>query len=327
MKARIGIIGCRHGSTHAGNFSKIENGELVGICDIDEHRLKQATDRFGCKGYEHYEKLLEKTKPQGVMVCTPPYVRMPLIQDLAQRGIAVFCEKPPAGDMETARAARRALEKNPVINAVGFMYRWAQAADYIKSLIGGRPVVVCQITGIWEVLYWDVSTDYFYRDRAGGPLVEQGVHLIDVARFVLEDEVDHVYARGGNLIHPLSDTFTTEETIAVSMKWRKGTLGSHIHCWTHHGHIFELLFTGVDFALTLDLKTNQVRGTDRGEPIDSTFGDDYYVTELSAFCDAILKNDQKLIRGSYADSCHTLAAAATAMQSIDLGAPLPVPHW
>ena len=331
MKAKIGIIGCGIGNKHASGFKNIDNGELIGMCDLNAERLNKSIERFGCPGFTSVDEMIEKGKPDGVMVCTPPYVRMPLIEDLARRGIHIFCEKPPAGEMETARAVRRALERYKVINSVGFMYRWMQAAAHIKSLIAARPVVVCQITGIWEVLYWakdgKISSDYFYRDRAGGPLVEQGVHLIDVSRFVLDDEVTRVFARGGNVIHPLSKTFTTEETIQVSMQWRKGTLGSHVHCWTHHGHIFQVLFAGVDFALTLDLKENRVFGMNNKEKIDQAFTDDYYVSELRGFCDAILKKDQSLIRGDYADSCGTLAAAATAMQSLDTGIDLPVPAW
>jgi predicted dehydrogenase len=331
MKAKIGIIGLGIGRHHANNLQHVPNGELVGICDIDARRLEEGAQRFGCPGFARYEEMIEKTQPDGVLVCTPPYVRMPMIEDIAARGIAVFCEKPPAGDLATARAARRALQQHPVINSVGFMYRWMQAADYMKSLIAGRPVVVCQITGIWEVLYWaldgKISPDYFYRDRAGGPIVEQGVHLIDAARFLLEDEVTHVHARGANLIHPLSDTFTTEETIVASMRWRKGTVGTHIHCWTHHGHIFQILCAGVDFALTLDLGANRVTGRSNGETVDRSFQDNYYVAELEGFCSAILNRDQSRIRGSYADACHTLAVAVTAMQSIDTGLDLPVPHW
>jgi len=331
MKARIAIVGCGIGNKHASGFRSITNGELVAMCDLNEKRLKDSTDKYGCPGYTSYEQMLDKAKPDGVMVCTPPYVRMPMIEQLAQRGIAVFCEKPPAGDLATARAVKRALERYPVINSVGFMYRWMQAADHMKALIAGRPVLVCQITGIWEVLYWAeagrISSDYFYRDRAGGPLVEQGVHLIDVSRFVLGDNVARVHGRGANVIHPLSNTFTTEETIQVSMQWRKGTLGSHVHCWSHHGHIFQVLFAGVDFGLVLDLKDNRVSGMNNGQRVDQTFTDDYYVSELSGFCDAILKKDQSLIRGNYADSCHTLAAAVTAMQSVDSGVDLPVPAW
>lgn len=330
-KARIGIIGCGIGSLHAGNLSRIDNGELAALCDLDEARLKTATDKYGCPGYASVEAMLDNASLDAVMVCTPPYVRMPLIDQIARRGVAVFCEKPPAGDMETARAAKRALDRAQVVNSVGFMYRWMQAADLVKSLIAGRPVLVCQITGIWEVLFWaqdgKISPDYFYRDRAGGPLVEQGVHLIDAARFVLDDDVTRVHARGANVVNPLSETLTTEETIQVSMQWRKGTVGSHVHCWAHHGQVFQILFTGVDFALTLDLGANRVFGRNNGEGVDQTFDDEYYVSELRGFCEAVRQSDQSLIRGSYADACRTLAVAATAMQSIDTGLDLPVPHW
>jgi len=331
MPAKIAIIGCGIGQRHAQSLQQIENGTLVAMCDLDEARLRAAADRFHCHGFTDWRTMLDQVQPDGVMVCTPPYVRMPLLEELAERGLAVFCEKPPAGDLATARDARHALARHGVLNSVGFMYRWMKAADYVKALIAQRPVVVCQITGIWEVLYWaeagKISRDYFYRDRAGGPIVEQGVHLVDVARYVLEDEVTHVHARGANLIHPQSETLTTEETIQASYRWRKGTVGSHVHCWTSHLQVFQVLFAGEDFALTLDLGTNTVTGLNNGETVSVHFDDDYYAAEVEGFCAAILAGDQGLIRGSYADACHTLAVATTAMQSIDLGIDLPVPHW
>lgn len=331
MKVRVGIIGCGIGSRHAGNLGRLDNGELAALCDLDPARLKTATDTYGCPGYANVEAMLDEARLDAVLVCTPPYVRMPLIEQTAARGLAIFCEKPPAGDMATARAAKRALERAQVVNSVGFMYRWMQAADLVKSLIAGRPVLACQITGIWEVLFWasdgKISSDYFYRDRTGGPIVEQGVHLIDAARFVLDDDVVRVHARGANVVNPLSETLTTEETIQTSMQWRKGTVGSHVHCWAHHGQVFQIFFTGVDFALTLDLGANRVFGRSSGEIIEQNFDDDCYLTELRGFCEAVLKRDQSLIRGSYADACRTLAVAATAMQSIDTGLDLPVPQW
>ena len=331
VKARVGIIGCGIGNLHAGNLARLDNGELAALCDLDPKRLQEATDKHGCRGFTSVETMLDTAPLDAVLICTPPYVRLPLIEQIAARGLAVFCEKPPASDMATARAVQRVLERAQVVNSVGFMYRWMQAADFAKSLIADRPVLVCQITGIWEVLFWahdgKISRDYFYRDRAGGPLVEQGVHLIDAARFVLNDEVARIHARGANVVNSLSETFTVEESIQTSMQWRKGTVGSHVHCWAHHGQVFQILFAGVDFALTLDFGTNRVFGRSDGEAIDRKFDDEYYVTELRGFCQAVLNHDQSLIRGSYADACRTLAVATTAMQSIDMGLDLPVPHW
>lgn len=331
MSIRLGIIGCGIGQRHAENIQSLADCELVALCDMNEQRLHAAAARFGGATFTDVTAMVEQCALDGVLVCTPPYVRMPLLGDLARRGLAVFCEKPPAHDMATARAAKRVFETYPVINSVGFMYRWMQAADYLKSLIVQRPVLVCQITGIWEVLFWAdqglVSSDYYYRDRAGGPLVEQGVHLIDTARFILDDEITRIHARGANIIHQRSATCTTEETIQTSLAWRNGTLGSHVHCWSHHGHVFQILVAGADFALTLDLKTNRVFGTNDSVAIDQTFDDNCYVTEIQGFCDAIHANDQSLVRSSYADACATLAVASTGMQSLDLGLDLPVPAW
>ena len=328
MKARIGIIGVGIGCKHAANFARISNGELTALCDMNPTRLSDAIKRFGAKGYGKLEDMLNSEKLDGVMVCTPPYVRMPLIEQIASRGIAVFCEKPPAGDLETALSAMRALEKYPVINSVGFMYRWMDAATQLKVLIAGRTVAVCQITGFMPVLKWaregGVSPDYFFKEKAGGPLIEQGVHLIDCARFILGDEVARVHARSANLLNPLTEKLTTPESVQTSMAWSKGTIGSHIHCWALNPHRFQILFSGLDFHLILDLNQNSVVGVNNNEPVDLKFKDDCYLTELEGFCDAILSKDQSRIRGSYADAVKTLAVAVAGMKSLDTGTDLAV---
>lgn len=323
---RIGIVGAGIGRQHARTLAKVTGAQLVGMADLDPQRRAEATGEAGCPGYDSLAAMLAEAKPDGVLLCTPPYVRLELIERLATAGVAVFCEKPPALEEAAARAVRRVLDRSGVLQMAGFMYRYARVVEAARQRLGGRQVLICQIIGIWEVLFWMTpGSDYFHRHRVGGPMVEQGVHLIDVARYVLGDEVVRVHARGANLAFPVSDQVQTEDTVQASLLWSRGTVGSHVHCWAHHGHVFELRFVGVDFALTLDLKNHRLHGTDGGESVDRTFpGDDYPLTQLQTFCDAIATGDRTPIRSTYADACRTLAVALAANRSVDTGLDLPV---
>ncbi|MDP7349172.1 MAG: hypothetical protein QF735_13090, partial [Phycisphaeraceae bacterium] len=82
---------------------------------------------------------------------------------------------------------------------------------------------------------------------------------------------------------------------------------------------------GEDFRLVWDLSDrNRLWGTIGEEEVSFEATDDYYVTEVEGFLDAVAANDQSMIRSSYADATRTLAAALAINRSIDSGQPATV---
>ena len=79
-KVRIGIIGVGTiGSVHANNYAKVENAEVVALCDILPDRLaEKAKTHEVAKTYADYNDLLADPEIDAVSVCVPNDMHAPI---------------------------------------------------------------------------------------------------------------------------------------------------------------------------------------------------------------------------------------------------------
>jgi predicted dehydrogenase len=90
----------------------------------------------------------------------------------------------------------RRIRTSGVLTRVGHHWRCAEPVQRARKLLEGRHVRL--VSGAWldctpPVAWW---AD---RSRSGGPLVEQAVHVLDLARFLV-GEVTEVHAAAGGLL-------------------------------------------------------------------------------------------------------------------------------
>ena len=78
-KVRIGIIGVGTiGSVHANNSAKVENAEVVALCDILPDRLAEKAKAHNvAKTYADYNELLADPEIDAVSVCVPNDMHAP----------------------------------------------------------------------------------------------------------------------------------------------------------------------------------------------------------------------------------------------------------
>jgi predicted dehydrogenase len=105
-------------------------------------------------------------------------------------------EKPLAADQPTAEWVGRRIRTSGVLTRVGHHWRCAEPVQRARKLLDGRRIRL--VSGAWldrtpPVAWWADRT------RSGGPLVEQAVHVLDLAR-VLVGEVTEVHAAAGGLL-------------------------------------------------------------------------------------------------------------------------------
>lgn len=144
MTVRVGFIGTGNiASTHTKNISKLKNAKLAAFADIDRTRAQKYAALYGGTAYTDYDQMLDKEELSAVFICTPHFVRLEPIKAAAERRIALFCEKPPAFDLESAKEITDIINKTGIINSVGFMYRWAEITNKVKSIIAKHPINIC----------------------------------------------------------------------------------------------------------------------------------------------------------------------------------------
>jgi predicted dehydrogenase len=184
----IGIVGCGAiGQKRAKALG--EGGRLVACADVDEGRARRLAEERGARLLTSWRDLVALPEVEVVLVATRHDSLAEVTRASAEAGKHVLVEKP---------AARSTAELVPVIEAaaragvrvrVGFNHRYHRALRKAKEIFDAG--------SIGEVMY--VRARYGHGGRVGyekewrarpelsggGELIDQGPHLIDLARWFL----------------------------------------------------------------------------------------------------------------------------------------------
>ena len=324
---RLAIVGTGGiAKVHRNNLAVIGDNKIVAVCDVSEENLKEAADASGATPYTDFGKLMDSEKDLDALVlCTPPIVRREVIEAACDRGLPVYCEKPPARTDEDASEIARIVEKSGNIVSVGFMYRYLPAVDHLRSLIGSKPINLVEGTYLCGVaLARNIPDWFFIRERSGGHVVDQAIHMIDIIRYIAGPMAE-VHTLGNNVICPKADDFTVEDSSSTNIRFASGASGCHVHSWANSGWMAEATFTGAEYRLTLKLN-DTVHGQISGETVEKTFApppsQDIRYWIMEAFLKAVRTGDASDIRSPYADAAGSLAAVNAMNRSIDEGRPI-----
>ncbi|MEW1822373.1 Gfo/Idh/MocA family oxidoreductase [Arthrobacter sp. NPDC080031] len=188
------VIGCGDvSSVHFGAIAKLDDVELVAVCDTDAGRLQAATDAYGAAGYADYLEMLDAVRPDVVHVCTPHHLHASLAADCLERGVSVIVEKPLAHTLEEGHRLAEAAERSTAKIAVCFQNRYnATSQAMLRLLDGGR---LGQVLGASATVMWHRTAEY-YRDRpwrgtwaegGGGLMMNQAIHTVDLLQWLVGD--------------------------------------------------------------------------------------------------------------------------------------------
>ena len=187
---RLGIIGTGGiAHFHMEAYKKLgERIECVACCDLDYDKADRFAKEFGfAKVYSDCREMMAKEKLDMVSVCTWNKSHAECTIVALEGGANVLCEKPMAMNAAEAMEMEAAAEKAGKLLMIGFCRRHGNdakmALDFIeKGFLG-------------DVYY--ARTKYIRRagcpggwfgDKSfsgGGPLIDLGVHVIDLCRYVL----------------------------------------------------------------------------------------------------------------------------------------------
>ena len=227
MKAlRTGIIGCGHFARkrHAPLLAALDQVQLVGFCDQVPESALLFNREFaaGCgKVYDNCEDMFEELDLDLVFICLPPYAHGNEVELACRYGVHFLIEKPIALTMDLALAMAEHVRHSGVKSQVGFMYRHGHAALWLKRHIqdaGGVGQAFLSARYACNSLH-----SWWWRDRSksGGQLVEQVIHLFDLARFFLGEPV-RVYSMQDNLFHRDVDDYTAEDASGTVVRFESG---------------------------------------------------------------------------------------------------------
>lgn len=193
-KTRVCIIGCGNiGTYHLGHFLKMDDVEVVGVCDLEKEKRDAFAEKANCPAFGSFKDMYDAVNPDCVFICIPPYCHGEVEFETIRRGIPMFVEKPVGLDPKVFLAIRDEVKRTGLITASGLQLRYEDNLVYAKEFAKTHPIVQANLTRVGGF----VSTPWFKtKILGGGQLVEQTIHQVDMMRNLMGCEAVEVFSFG-----------------------------------------------------------------------------------------------------------------------------------
>ena len=185
----VGIIGLGYGRAHVPGF-QARGCEVVAVSQRDEVAARKVAAQYGVpQVYARWEELIERARPQIVVVATPVHLHAPITERAFAAGAHVLCEKPLAMSAGEARVMIDGAARAKRVGMTAFNWRFTPAMQEFHRLVGegvlGR---VFHVRAWWYGARWadEAAAPTWRMDRAQagfGALGDMGVHLVDLVRW------------------------------------------------------------------------------------------------------------------------------------------------
>jgi predicted dehydrogenase len=189
-RLRVGVIGAGVGVLHLNGYAANPDVEIVAIAGLDDERVRRAATTYNiARTYRHYEELLADSSIDAVSVCLPNVLHAPVTIAALEAGKHVLVEKPLARNTAEGRAMIAAAEASGKVLMIAFNRRFRQDVLWLKRRIAAGALgdiyyakaFWMRRAGIPRLGSWFVSKE----QAGGGPLVDLGVHVLDMALYML----------------------------------------------------------------------------------------------------------------------------------------------
>jgi scyllo-inositol 2-dehydrogenase (NADP+) len=241
MPIKTAILGYgRSGSTlHADPIEKLPDFNLTAVCDIDPEALNKAYNRFKCKRYDDYNKMLQDEELDLVVIVTRSDQHCKMTCDCLDAGKNVLVTKPWALNKDEAELMITAAEKSGKLLMPWLPARWGcdllRLKELIESGIIGKVFQIRRSEFSFGIRQdWQTKKKY-----GGGYLLNWGPHLVDQPLQLAGSPVKSVYGELKQIINPgdVEDVFfavmKTEDDITVVSEYNIGS--SKLPNWVVQG--------------------------------------------------------------------------------------------
>lgn len=219
----IAVVGAGlFGRKHIEVLRREPDCKLVAIADPTV-AAEQYARELGIRCFGDYGDMLDRVRPQAVIIAAPNVLHAPVGVACAERGIPMLVEKPIADCVESAMQLIAAAERAGVALLVGHHRRHNPVIEKAREVVqGGRLGRITAISAQWMLLKAPEYFDAVHRRSPGaGPVLTNAVHDIDDLRFICGDIVA-VQAMTSNAVR----RFPVEDTAVMSLRFADGALGS-----------------------------------------------------------------------------------------------------
>lgn len=206
---RVAIVGCGQiADAHIEQIEKINNAEVVALCDLSAIMLEQAAMRYGItKTYQDLETMLEDVKPDVVHITTPPQAHYILAKTVLERGVHVQVEKPFTVHYEQAqellelakqKSLRICVTHSNAFDPSYLALKKAVELDQLGDIIHIEANMGYNLSGPFGAVFMS-DPNHWLHQLPGGVYQNNLSHPLSMVVGLLKDTVTEVRATGYRL--------------------------------------------------------------------------------------------------------------------------------
>ncbi|RPF54286.1 Gfo/Idh/MocA family protein [Aquisalibacillus elongatus] len=319
---KIGMMSFAHMHAHsyADCLNEIEHVELAAIFDDDRERADQIAKQYDVEAYTTYEEFFEQDL-DAVIICSENNRHKEMVLEAAKHQKHILCEKPIATNIEDAQVMINYCEEQNVILQIAFPVRFSSPIMELKvridqgelgDIVAFRSTNRGQNPGGWFV-------DEHY--SGGGAVLDHTVHMVDIMRWFLSDEVKDVHAYVDSFFHDVE----IDDAGILTMEFNNGVIASHDASWSRYvdyptwGDV-TLEVIGTKKNVVVDAFKEHINVYPKQGPNHLTFdfvGHNMDLALIKDFIQCVEEKRQPFISGH--DGLKALQVALCAYQSNDIG--------
>ena len=227
---RFAIVGCGViGGAHAKSLESLaDRAELVAVADTVPERAAAFATEYGVRALNSLEEVLAQPDIDVVTLATPSGLHGDEAIATLEAGKHVIIEKPLDVSVEMARKVLAAEAKSDKVAMVVSQLRYEPAITVVREAVTSG--AFGKITSAATSMAWWRSQEYYdsgdwrgtWELDGGGALMNQGIHAIDLFRWLMGDPVE-VYAWADRLAH---ERIEVEDTAVAVVRFANGAIGT-----------------------------------------------------------------------------------------------------
>jgi len=228
---RVGIVGLAHlhPRSYMLLFEAVPQTEVVAVVEPSAELRESFCRDFGVRGYSTLDAMLAEEKLDIAAIFLPHADCPDAAVRCAEAGVHLMVEKPTASTAEGAARIVEAAKRCGVKLTTGYCWRLHPVAREIKRIIDsgalGRIIGAegrCAAGRLHRYIEGHAPWMLVRARSGGGPMLNLGVHWIDLFRWLLGDEV--LEASGQNV--KVNTEYDIEDNTFAHLRFSKGTIAS-----------------------------------------------------------------------------------------------------
>jgi len=250
---KFAVVGCGLiGRKRIAALAKMPEASLRYACDLDAHRAAEAAQLVpGCATSTDYRAVVKDSHVDVVVVATLNGALAAVALAAVEAGKHVLIEKPGALNAGQLRSVQAAAQRTGARVRIGYNHRFHPGLQKARELVDSGELGPLMFL---RARYGHGGRKGYDREwradpvkSGGGELIDQGVHLIDLAGWFL-GELPHVEGHASTLYWDMK----VDDNAFVSLRTERGqTAWLHASC-TEWKNMFSLELYGRSGKLAMD---------------------------------------------------------------------------